>query len=196
MAYDFAITFMVFITYAFLGKIGETVYYSYLNKRYTSRGFLIGPYLPIWGLGAIILGPILNLFKSNLIIVIILSVFLGGLIEYIASYILEKIYDARWWDYSDMKLNLNGRICLTSCTTFGILGLIYVYIFNGPYIGLLKSINHGMTINIAIIIFLAFIIDVVVSKTIARELNRKGKLKDIDCTEEVKQELRKILFNK
>ena len=82
------------------------------TKKFVNRGFLIGPYCPIYGVGAIIMIVSLNRFIDVPIMLFVMSMVIFALLEYYTSYFMEKLFRARWWDYSTKKFNINGRICL------------------------------------------------------------------------------------
>ena len=117
-----------------------------LEKKIIDRGFLIGPYCPIYGCGT--LGMILYLeqYKDNIITVFFLAVIICSILEYLTSYLMEKIFNARWWDYSDEKFNLNGRICGKNALLFGLGGVIIIYIAHP----LLKNIMNIKIVKILI----------------------------------------------
>ena len=104
--------FLFFIIYSFLGWIIEVILCSIIEKKIVDRGFLIGPICPIYGCGAVIITLALSSYKDDWIVVFCMAVILAGALEYFTSYAMEKIFHARWWDYSNNKFNINGRICL------------------------------------------------------------------------------------
>lgn len=95
-----------------------------------NRGFLIGPYCPIYGFGALAVINILTPFSDNPIIVYFLAVIITSLLEYVTGYLLERIYHLKWWDYSNYKLNIHGRVVLHNSLIFGGLSLIAIYFLN------------------------------------------------------------------
>ena len=123
----FYINFLYFFIYSVLGWIVETLYCRSKDGKWTNRGFLFGPYCPIYGFGALIVIYSLGFFISSPIQVFILAMIATAILEYLTSFILEKIFNAKWWDYSNMKFNINGRICLLNTLEFGILSLIIIY---------------------------------------------------------------------
>lgn len=123
----FYINFLYFFIYSVLGWIVETLYCRSKYGKWTNRGFLFGPYCPIYGFGALIVIYSLGFFISSPIQVFILAMIATAILEYLTSFILEKIFNAKWWDYSNMKFNINGRICLLNTLEFGILSLIIIY---------------------------------------------------------------------
>ena len=151
--------FILFIIYSFLGWCMETALVSYLFKRFVNRGFLIGPVCPLYGFGAISIDLLLGRYIIDPGILFITTIFMCGTLEYMTSWLMEVIFKARWWDYSDKKINLNGRICLSNLIAFGVLGLLVVYILNPFLLGILNNYSDK-SINIcAIVLFLVFIID-------------------------------------
>ena len=122
---EFKIYFLLFITYSFIGWIIEIIDRFKVNKKIVNRGFLIGPYIPIYGSCAIVMVLLLHSVKSPTIL-FLSCILIASIGEYLTSYIMEKVFHARWWDYSDYKFNLNGRICLINCLGFGVLGFILI----------------------------------------------------------------------
>ena len=106
--------FLLFIIYSFLGWCIESIYCMIEQRKVVSRGFLIGPYCPIYGWGALIMIFTLQRYLNDPIVLFVMGALVASVIEYITSLVMEKIFHARWWDYSHMKFNVNGRICLTN----------------------------------------------------------------------------------
>lgn len=116
-----------FIFFSIIGYIGELVYCS-LNKRKSGKA-LYGPWCPLYGLGGLLITSVLSSFESNILLVYIVGVLVSSFTEYFVSLVLEVIFDARWWDYSFKKFNLNGRICLENSLLFGLLAVIVYYLY-------------------------------------------------------------------
>ena len=123
--HNFQIYFLLFLTYSCLGWIMEVIVTYPDTKKFVNRGFLIGPYCPIYGYCSIAMILLLNNVKSN-ILLFLLCIIVCSIGEYATSYIMEKMFHARWWDYSKHKFNLNGRICLSNCLAFGVLGFLLI----------------------------------------------------------------------
>lgn len=127
--------FIMFILFSFVGWVWESIHAIFKIKSWERRGFLYGPICPIYGITFII---ILILHENvvlwnnkdihSIFVVFIISFISIAIIEYVTSYILEKIFNAVWWDYSDLPLNINGRICLPVSLFFGLAGIIIYYI--------------------------------------------------------------------
>ena len=111
------------------------------EKRFINRGFLIGPYCPIYGWGALAITILLKKYLDDPIALFFMSVIICSVIEYLTSYILEKKYHARWWDYSNKKYNINGRICLETLIPFGLLGMIISYFTNPVFFNWYSSLS-------------------------------------------------------
>ena len=122
------IYFLLFLTYSFLGWCMEVCCSIFERKKFVNRGFLLGPYCPIYGCGAILITLLLKGFTNNPIILFIMAILLCGILEYLTSFFMEKIFHLRWWDYSKKKFNINGRVCLDTIIPFGVLGMVIIYI--------------------------------------------------------------------
>lgn len=125
-----------FFVYSFLGWAWETLYCSIRAKHFVYRGFLIGPYCPIYGIGIVSVLYLLMPFRQHLGLVYLLATVLVTLLEYATSYGLEKLFHASWWDYTDMPFNLNGRIALPVSLFWGIGCLLMIKIVHPQVIRL------------------------------------------------------------
>lgn len=115
--------FLMFIIFAFIGWLCEEVYCSIGERRFVYRGMLYGPICPIYGFGAVIIIFCLYPWKDTWIRLFFASVVLTSLLEYFVSWLLEKTFHAKWWDYSKHPFNIRGRVCLLNSVLFGLLGL-------------------------------------------------------------------------
>ncbi len=120
----FSQIFLLFLCYSFIGWCSEVIYCSILQKRLINRGFLKGPVCPVYGFGGLLVMGALEPFSSTWIPLFFLSVLVTSTLEYITSWILEKLFDTKWWDYSHYKFNIKGRVCLLNSTLFGIMGML------------------------------------------------------------------------
>lgn len=123
----FVFAYFYLILYSFLGWICECAYVGIPRGHFINRGFFYGPYIPIYGFGSLIaLYPLLP-FQSYPIVIFFLGAILCSILEYVTSWVMEKLFHMRWWDYSSHKYNLNGRVCLLNSTLFGMMLLALVY---------------------------------------------------------------------
>lgn len=188
--------FLLFLIYSFLGWIIEVISVGMKEKKFINRGFLMGPYCPIYGFSAVIMIFYLNHYKDNILTVFLLAVIVCSIIEYLVSYIMEKLFSARWWDYSNRKFNLNGRVCLSNAIAFGVLGVILVYYLNPFLNSLLADIKPSILNIIAIILFVLFLTDFIISFSITFKLKNTVKKIHKDNTEEFTKKVREIIENK
>lgn len=115
-----------FFIYSFIGWLLETIFCFVTLGYVTKRGFLYGPLCPIYGFGAVILIMCLRSVKTNTVGKFCISFIAFTAFEYVVAVVLEEIFGLRWWDYSDIPLNFQGRICLGFSIVWGLLGLIFV----------------------------------------------------------------------
>ncbi len=180
--------FWIFLIYSFLGYICEVICSSIWQKKLVNRGFLCGPWLPIYGVGSIFILFTLLRFKNDPLMVFILGAVITSALEYFTSFLLEKIFHNKWWDYEDHKCNINGRICLQNTLLFGMGSLAIIYLADPLVTKFLNNISSlGMNI-LALVFFLLFLIDCVYSFVVAYNLRNRI----IICEELKKQKIAKI----
>ncbi len=187
--------FLLFFIYSVVGYITEITFIAITKNKFTlSRGFLVGPYLPIYGTGALIITLLLTKYKNDYIVLFFMSCIICGIIEYMTSYIMEKLFKLRWWDYTDEPFNINGRICLSNIIDFGLGGLIIVEITNPILFIFLKKIPISVIYIISIICIIIMITDYIISiRTIINlEINITNYTTK-DSTSIIKEEVRKSL---
>ena len=183
--------FYIFFIYSILGWIIESFKVSIEQKKIINRGFLIGPYCPIYGCGALIIILYLDQYKNNIVTVFFLAIVLSSILEYLTSYMMEKIFKARWWDYSDKKFNLNGRICGENAILFGLCGIIIIYIIHPLLNNILIHLNQKIILFISIISLIIFLTDTIISFNI---INRfKQTVTNIDIRKDSTQEFSKLV---
>ena len=124
--------FTIFVIYSFLGWVYETTYCMIKWKKWENRGFLYGPVCPIYGSGAVLAMLLARAvsragFEYTWWMVFIVCALGSIVLEYGTSYVLEKVFHARWWDYSYKKFNIHGRVCLMYTMCFGVAGVAVVY---------------------------------------------------------------------
>ncbi len=183
--------FSLFIIYSFIGWTMEVVWNLFTDKKLVNRGFLVGPYCPIYGVGCLLLIILLGRFKSDPVLLFFMSIIVCSILEYSTSYIMEKLFKARWWDYSEYKFNLNGRICAATMIPFGILGVLVVYYLN-PFVSKFVPFNDIFFY----IILVLFVLDFGVSFGIIE--NMKGTITTItkDSTEEITKMVKEKILGK
>jgi len=189
MIYNIEIYFMLFIIYAFLGWTMECTLGLIQKRKFVNRGFLIGPYCPIYGVGVVSVTLLLSRFSNNIILLFILSTILCGVLEYFTGYIMEKLFNARWWDYSDSKFNINGRVCLDTLIPFGIICVLVISFANPWILSKLYLIPENVLHYIVATLFVIYLLDTCISFKII--LNFKNITKQAkDNTEEISKKVR------
>ncbi len=166
---------LYFFFYSAVGWLGESIYCSVGARKWVNRGFLKGPMCPIYGTGAlamaITLTPIKNLdiripmFGHDVLITPVL-VFVAGMIvcdivEFITSVLMEKLFHARWWDYSNKKFNIQGRICLGHTFYWGIASILFLYIVHPIVVECFSNLLDSAAIIIFVCVMVLFIIDLI-----------------------------------
>lgn len=190
---NFKMIFLLFIAYSFIGWIMEVIATYPNNKCFVNRGFLIGPYCPIYGSCSIAMIYILG-NVNNIFLLFTLSVIICSIGEYVTSYLMEKIFHARWWDYSNKKVNLNGRICLSNAIIFGVLGVLLIKYVNPFVLSLFSNISISTLNYLFYVIFILFIFDNIMSfKIILKIKSLSLKYVNLDNTKEITEKVKKIL---
>lgn len=183
-----------FIIYSFLGWIMESIVRTIAEKKIINTGFLYGPFCPIYGFGAIIMLLFLRTFEKNWIILFLASFVILSLWEYFVGVLLEKIFQTRYWDYSDKKFNFQGRVCLLNSLCWGVLGVLFIKYIH-PFIA--KTLRYIDPFILKIIIFIfviVFLIDVIVS--IVKVKNIKNTLEKVENLNlQIKEKLQELKKN-
>ena len=188
--------FILFIIYSFLGWLMEVILTIVKQHKVVNRGFLIGPYCPIYGWGCLFIIISLDRYKDSLFILFVMSVVICSILEYVTSYVMEKKFNARWWDYSNNKFNINGRICLETMIPFGILGTIVICVINPFFVSILNKCPSLILEIVAVIIFIIFIIDNIISSSIIVSFKNEVSKIEKDRTEEITKKVREVIMHK
>lgn len=162
-------------------------------KKIINRGFLIGPYCPIYGWGCILIILLLNKYTDDPLVLFIMAIVICSILEYFTSYFMEKLFKARWWDYSRRKFNINGRICLETMIPFGLLGCLIMYFVNPFFVSIYSKIPSNILIIISSVLFTIFLIDNIISYTIMFKMKIPKIKISKDSTEEITEYVRNIL---
>ena len=160
---------LMYFLYSALGWTVESTYRS-LGETYRARkttkekkiinsGFLNGPLCPIYGAGAMVFEILLSPVKNHWWAVLLLGMVFADIVEYVTSVLMEKLFNARWWDYSEEFMNLNGRICLKHTIYWAVFSLVYVYGVAPVYEYLISFVPQNVR-NIALaVIMVLFLVD-------------------------------------
>lgn len=193
--YEFFVLCGLFLVYSFIGWIIEVVFSFFVEGKFINRGFLVGPLVPIWGTAAVLITLILRP-DDSLFNLIISSAFIGTFLEYVVNYLMEKIFKARWWDYSNLPFNINGRVCLAYSCLFGLCGVLVVKVLNPIFFRMFLLMN-GSVFCIAISILMVLVaIDFCISFNIVQKIKLSADSLKKDYTEEISKKVRAVLMNK
>lgn len=165
--------YICFFIYSIIGWIWESFLCSSVElKKLVNRGFFLGPYCPIYGLGATLSYLLLRDIGSATLIFILASI-VSCAIEYIVGYILEKIFKDRWWNYDNYPFQLHGRVCLYGLVIFGLANVVIVK-FSTPFLMFsLSIIKDSILIGLAISISLVSFVDLIITISARKKLNKR-----------------------
>lgn len=194
--YNIFVLMALFLVYSFVGWVMETCYCWICTKKFVNRGFLIGPVVPIYGTGGVLVYVLLKRYLDMPLVLFIMSIIICSLLEYFTSYYMEKLFKTRWWDYSNRKFNINGRVCLFNMICFGILSLVIMYGVNPFLLDSIHKIDPMVLKVVVSILMTIFLIDLGISTKII--YNFKGISKNVltDATEEVNKKVKEVILSK
>ena len=196
MNYSIIELFIIFMLYSFFGWVQEVIRGIFLDKKVVNRGFFLGPYCPIYGVAAILMIILLERYVYDPVVLFFMSIIMFSVLEYSTSFFMEKLFNARWWDYSRRRFNINGRICLETMIPFGIAGLLAMYIVNPILKNCLDKTPYTILLVISIILLVIFTVDIFLSSSVM--FNIKGTIKKVkkDNTEEITQKVKELIMQK
>ncbi|WP_390406275.1 putative ABC transporter permease [Lacticaseibacillus jixiensis] len=131
--HQFTLWLLYFFAYGFVGWLWESGYVSFQKKKWVNSGFLNGPIIPVYGFSMVTVLAVIAPWKNNLLILYLASAVVITIIEYLTSWLMELLFHARWWDYSKVPLNLNGRVALPISAFWG-LGVVVIVKFIHPFV--------------------------------------------------------------
>lgn len=179
-----------FIIYSFLGWCLESIYKTIIFKKPTNSGFLYGPFCPMYGIGAILMiwaGQLSN----NPIVIFIMAFLIFSVWEYLVAVIIEKLFKTKYWDYSKLKFNLQGRVCLKNSLYWGILGVLLIYIIQPVINNFTDMIPHDILVYVDVILMIAILVDTVI--TIFRIMFIDKKIRQVlEIGETIKEKIAEL----
>ncbi len=187
MRYTFCAWIFFFYFYCFLGWIWETCYVSVCKTKWVNRGFMKGPFLPIYGSGAVIVLIFTLPFRTNAILVFVAGMASATILEYFTGAAMEKLFHVRYWDYSDKPLNLNGHICLLSSLAWGIFSVILTLYGHTPVERFVFRMNQNVLEGVVFVLTIYISIDM--AESVREAINFKEVLLSL---EENNEEFRRL----
>lgn len=168
----------IFIIYAFIGWCTEVSYAALDTGKFVNRGFLNGPYCPIYGCGVVIVVAALTPLQDNLLILFIGSFALTTALEFITGFLLEKVFHNKWWDYSNKPLNVKGYICLEFSVLWGLACTFIMKVIHPMIYKFITIIPHMIGVVLLVILMTAFAVDLCVTVSTILKFNKRLKLMD------------------
>lgn len=152
-----------FLVYSFLGWCVEVLYAYKNQKKFVNRGFLYGPLCPIYGSCIVLLILLFDNFRNNILTLFILATILTSVIEYLTAIFLEKLFDRKWWDYTDDPFNLHGRICLNFSLIWGAASVGVILIIHPIIKFMISSIPVALGVTLFYLLLILLIFDIVIT---------------------------------
>ncbi|MBR2797213.1 MAG: putative ABC transporter permease [Clostridia bacterium] len=190
---------LLFFVYAIAGWCMEVILKYRQFHRFINRGFLTGPWLPIYGFGAVLITLGVNAIagvEHSVGTTFLISFFLCGTVEYVASWIMEKRFHARWWDYSQKPMNLNGRVWIGNLILFGLAGVGIEYVANPLLFKLFDRISLRARAIIACVLLVVIAADYVVTHFVLKLVKTGVETSEADNTEQISKEVRLLLSDR
>ena len=178
---------LFFFIYSFIGWVWECCFVSVRKRRWVNRGFMYGPMLPIYGFGALAVLISTIRVRDSIPLIFLFGMVGATLLEYVTGAVMERLFNVKYWDYSNQKFNLNGYICLTSSLGWGLFSGLLVKFVHVPIEGAVLKIPTIIAEGIAFVLTVAAAVDVTQSFNDAMDLKRI-----LAQLEESKKQIRKI----
>ncbi|NBI10748.1 hypothetical protein D1641_12100 [Colidextribacter sp. OB.20] len=163
----------IFFIYAFLGWCTEVSYAALVTGKFVNRGFLNGPWCPVYGFGVLIVLAGLTPLSDNLLLLFLGSVVLTSTLEWLTGFVLEKLFHQRWWDYSDEPFNLSGYICLRFSVAWGFACLFVVKLLHPTVLLFIRLIPRGLGIVLLALLGGVMAVDLAATVSTIVKLNRR-----------------------
>ena len=196
---DWVNVILLFFIFGLAGWCMEVGLKYIQYHRFINRGFLTGPICPIYGCGAVLITVVIGnlaIVESGPVMTFALSFVICGAVEYLTSPNLEKVFHARWWDYSQKPMNLHGRVWIGNLLLFGLAGVAIIHILNPVLYRFLGRISLGTREVVTSGLLVILVTDYVVSYFVLKLVKAGVDTSEADNTEEISQEVRQLLTNR
>lgn len=164
---------LFFFVYGFLGWCLEVAFAAFKQRQFVNRGFLYGPICPIYGIGVMIVILFLDRFSDQWLILYVASIVLVTLLEWVTGFLLEKIFHARWWDYSNMPLNIGGYVCLLFSLLWGVACVLIVKVIHPIFFKFFGILPKGIGWVILVLLAVVFAADLYLTVAGILKMNRR-----------------------
>lgn len=190
---------LIFFTFSIVGWFIEVTLKYFEFHRFINRGFLTGPWLPIYGSGAVLctvgvhgLAPLESGYGTTFVICFVLC----GVLEYMTSFVMEKRFHARWWDYSKKPMNLHGRVWIGNLVLFGLGGVLIVHVFDPLLYRLFAILSLPARELTALTLSAVIAADFVMSHFVLKLVKTGVEQSRADNTEQISREVRLLLSDR
>jgi len=180
---------LYFIIYSLVGWLIEVLLKFIDDKKFVNRGFLLGPICPIYGYGVLLIILLIGCNDNDLLSIFLKSIFICSVLEYFTSFIMEKLFKARWWDYSQKRFNINGRICLETMLPFGIGATLILYSIHPKIIYLVGLIPNRIKATLAVTLLVLYLVDNFISMRVMNKIKSQIKKEKTDNTTAIKSKV-------
>lgn len=180
---------MYFFIYAFMGWVLEVLCKFAETKKFVNRGFLIGPICPIYGYCMVLMVLLIGTGDKDILSIFLKSILVCASIEYVTSYLMEKIFKARWWDYSRRRFNINGRICLETMIPLGLMSTLALYFLQPRFHNFVGLFSYNIKFIVVIILTLIYLFDNCVSFKVMKKIKIQIKKQKEDNTVAIKSQV-------
>lgn len=153
----------IFLIGSIVGFIYEEFFYFIFENTLEKRGFLYGPYLPVYGFGVVLMVVFLKRFKKNPLVVFLLAMIVTGVLEYFTGYILWELYHKMWWTYEGLFLNIGNYVCLRSVLTFAVGGIFLIYVIEPLVCLFVSKMSKSRMLTCSLVIVSLFVFDFVLT---------------------------------
>ena len=190
---------LIFFAFSFLGWCIEVTLKYFEFHRFINRGFLTGPWLPIYGSGAalitVVVGGLAPL-ERGYGTTFALSFVLCGVLEYMTSFVMERRFHARWWDYSKKPMNLHGRVWIGNLVLYGLGGVRIIHVFDPILYRLFAKTPLTAREILALCLSAVFAADYVVSHFVLKLVKTGVEGSEADSSEQISLEVRLLLHDR
>lgn len=159
-----------FFFYSFFGWCYESAYVSIKDKKLVNRGFIRGPFLPLYGTGAIMMLVVSMPFQDNIVFTYLAGCVGATILEYVTGVTMEALFKVRYWDYSNMKFNFQGHICLGATLLWGAMTVLMTRMVHKPVERLAFWLPESALTVVTMIVLVYFIVDFTLSFKAAMDL--------------------------
>lgn len=161
---------LFFFFYCFCGWVWESCFVSFQKKRWVNRGFLHGPFLPIYGFGAVIVLWLTLPVQDNLFLIYLIGMTGATILEYITGALMERLFHMRYWDYSNMRFHLNGHICLACSLGWGVFSVLLVKLIHPPIEKMILKVPDSIADPLSLLCVCVFAVDTALSVRMALDV--------------------------